>query len=320
MQYSASVAPIGLIVKSKPKHLIAGLLAFTATTLMTTQSAAAQSFCTDPECYQSYVGYSDRSLLHKENGWGGGYVVKDFESEGYGLTSNVAVDDYTTPEGAYLYSSASASLSSGSLHVSTAQSGATTYAVAKTSDIVKFSLPTGTTSALATISFTIEGINDYIQDVTRAGVDFDLTVNRIYNSGYNRETLLNFTSRDNGKDYYDYFDGVGFHTLTLTQTFAINADDLYQLAAALEAFAYPEADYVTPAGEYVYKAGSSAADYGNTAFFSLSLPEGVTFESASSTFLSSPYVAIPVPEPSGWALMICGFGLIGLAVRKQRVV
>jgi hypothetical protein len=53
----------------------------------------------------------------------------------------------------------------------------------------------------------------------------------------------------------------------------------------------------------------------NTATFRLILPEGVTLaNSASGTF----GVPIPVPEPTTWAMMLCGLAVVARAVSKSR--
>jgi hypothetical protein len=48
--------------------------------------------------------------------------------------------------------------------------------------------------------------------------------------------------------------------------------------------------------------------------FSIDLPDGVTFTSASEGLLS------PVPEPASWAMLLMGFGSIGFMLRRQRAV
>jgi hypothetical protein len=46
----------------------------------------------------------------------------------------------------------------------------------------------------------------------------------------------------------------------------------------------------------------------------VTLPTGVTYTSASGRFLT----AAGVPEPAGWACLICGLGLLGAAARGRR--
>lgn len=69
--------------------------------------------------------------------------------------------------------------------------------------------------------------------------------------------------------------------------------------------------------------GGSNCKFGNTGQFAFlgALPNGLTIGSASGVFLSQ--VSPPsgaVPEPASWALLILGFGTVGLAARRRRAV
>lgn len=55
-------------------------------------------------------------------------------------------------------------------------------------------------------------------------------------------------------------------------------------------------------------------DYSHTASLNLSVPTGVSWSSASGAFLSQ---VGSVPEPSTWAMMIAGFGMVGGAMRRR---
>jgi hypothetical protein len=55
------------------------------------------------------------------------------------------------------------------------------------------------------------------------------------------------------------------------------------------------------------------ADFSNTAAFSMILPTNASFTSGSGVFLSQ---ASAVPEPATWAMLIVGFGVIGVMMRR----
>jgi len=66
--------------------------------------------------------------------------------------------------------------------------------------------------------------------------------------------------------------------------------------------------------------GASSCDFGHTGAFGFgTLPDGLTFSSASGVFLTDRGMPGGVPEPASWALMLGGFGLAGAAVRRRRV-
>jgi hypothetical protein len=57
-------------------------------------------------------------------------------------------------------------------------------------------------------------------------------------------------------------------------------------------------------------------NFGNTAKFYLRLPEGVTYTSASGNFLTAAAPIFAVPEPSTWAMLAVGMGM--LAAKRRR--
>lgn len=59
-------------------------------------------------------------------------------------------------------------------------------------------------------------------------------------------------------------------------------------------------------------------NFENTGKIALGLPTGVSFTSDSGVFLTG--VAGGVPEPAAWALMLAGFGAVGVAARRRRTV
>lgn len=67
-----------------------------------------------------------------------------------------------------------------------------------------------------------------------------------------------------------------------------------------------------------YASTGASFSYGNTSALSFVLPSNVTFTSASGVFLSALNpVNSAVPEPATWAMMIFGFGLAGVSLRRR---
>ncbi len=60
-------------------------------------------------------------------------------------------------------------------------------------------------------------------------------------------------------------------------------------------------------------------DFGDTTAFDFgALPGGLSFTSASGVFLTGDGVAPGVPEPAIWALLLTGFGMAGVRLRRRR--
>lgn len=62
---------------------------------------------------------------------------------------------------------------------------------------------------------------------------------------------------------------------------------------------------------YSSRTSGGSADFSHTARFDWDLPEGVTFESASGQFMTT-----PVPEPATWAMTLLGLALVPAARRR----
>ncbi len=70
---------------------------------------------------------------------------------------------------------------------------------------------------------------------------------------------------------------------------------------------------------FVACTGEGNCDFGNTAAVQFGdLPEGLSFTSQSGQFLTDLGGGGAVPEPSTWAMLIAGFGLVGATMRKRR--
>ena len=68
----------------------------------------------------------------------------------------------------------------------------------------------------------------------------------------------------------------------------------------------------------VFATGDASADFFNTAYLTLDIPDGVILTSASGVFLTEPYSETSVPEPASMALF--GIGILGtLVVRRRRL-
>jgi len=69
----------------------------------------------------------------------------------------------------------------------------------------------------------------------------------------------------------------------------------------------------------VQTSNGEVADFGSTARLSISLPEGYSFRSTSGVLLSDVAgVPSPVPEPGTYAMLLGGFALTGMVVRRRR--
>lgn len=91
-------------------------------------------------------------------------------------------------------------------------------------------------------------------------------------------------------------------------------------------------DYYTGNNRYLVYLVATAignASFGHTVGIQLALPDGASYTSDSGIFLTQPQdnisggvtfgpTAGSVPEPTAWAMMVGGFGLLGLKARRSR--
>ena len=185
-------------------------------------------------------------------------------------------------------------------------SGIGTRAFSTFSDTVLFTIADATAATVTNI-----GVNLALHgDMTRSALDTDPTVTSYLNFGGG---LLGVAMRldANGNPYLsggaNYWD-----SYTLTQ-----AGDGFLFSGI---YALRGTTSSVDVGEYLdVQCGNGAVcDYDSTAAFSLDLPSNVTFTSASGVFLSQA-AGNGVPEPSTWILLIGGFGLAGVALRRRQV-
>jgi len=289
-------------------------------TSLATAPAYAADLCTGSDCYRVVAFVDGLSQVRNDPSYS-----SKIDGD-YGSTAAATEFNVTSPKGAQYSASASADLSTGAIHVTAAQTSAASSAGAVMSDSVKFALPDGVSTMTVGVSWTIEGTNEFIAGLSRAGLDESSTTNFLINVFNERGMNVGLDGPIIDFHFYSSSDDLGgldqpgSHSLTLTGTFEVNANDNYQIIQKLGAFAtteYIENSNSTPTG------ASSKADFGNTAFFNFILPEGVSFVSSSGTLLSNPYGAgdpttPAVPEPASWAMMMLGFAALGGMLRHRR--
>ena len=61
--------------------------------------------------------------------------------------------------------------------------------------------------------------------------------------------------------------------------------------------------------------GGVDCDFSHTGSIGFRLPDGVSFTSGSGVFLTTP-IASGVPEPTSWAMLLVGFGMVGAVARR----
>ena len=75
--------------------------------------------------------------------------------------------------------------------------------------------------------------------------------------------------------------------------------------------------YAGPSGLGGFGGPYSYVDYMHTSSIWMSVPDNVTWTSRSGVFLSELDVENGVPEPSSWAMLIVGFGGVGVVARRR---
>lgn len=308
--------------------LLAAALAFSAPALAT--------ICFDPQgygpqnCFTSNAGasVSGSSRIVGE----GSFFSSDSSSN---TASAGAAINATSPRGATYVADASSDLATGAVHAAVSQLKAGASARTGFQDVVRFTLPRGMTSATVTASWTLEGANDFVEGLSFAGLGsqtfflIDQLSERFGNVYVNyglAQAPARFAFFDNSfyRAHFTDFELNGGHSITLTSSFEVTAGNLYRISQAVDSYAYA---YQNSKG--VPSDKPSSANYGNTAFFTLSLPTGVSFTSASGTLLSDPYGGgdtpgggtggvSPVPEPATWAMLLAGFAATGAMLRRRQ--
>lgn len=253
------------------------------------------------------------------------YTYWKREDSDRGTLSAGASLNQSSPKDVHIEGSAIADLSSGALHASIAQTGGGGgSATAGMTDTVAFELPAGISSAQASVTWVLEGVNDFVTGrsvayVSAAGLS--MTKQSGIGNGFNIDlSFLRQQSAESGWLFYTK----GFNRVEVTRNFRIFSGDVYMLNSYVNLNTYADDKVCSPLHGCVAYLDPSKADYGNTSFFNFTLPSGVKMLSGSGTLLSNPYApgggsVGAVPEPATWAMMLAGFAMLGTAMRRRRL-
>lgn len=166
-------------------------------------------------------------------------------------------------------------------------------------ETVVFTLPEGLESIDLPVNVRIEGVSTHRQSASYNNIYTTFQAASYGNA--NHFDVVQFVGGCGfGAEFTDAIRHEGPVSFDYTDTLRICSDVFYQFAFSLSV-----------GGTDITQ------DFGNTATFSWDLPTGVSAASSSGRFLSE---ATPgaVPEPSTWAMLIVGFGLIGASLRSRR--
>jgi hypothetical protein len=246
--------------------------------------ATAQSFDCNGTCYAVQT-----------NANSGGIQDTDVSLDGNTIaTSALEVTFDLNPGTAFFTGTSSADLSQGAVRgfIDTNFGGGVS---ASLYEVLMFDLPDGVDSLEVPVTWTFEGSTDF-----EGGFP-----NGLY--GYFRLTTFSNLDTVEFADLNVASNPIweeGTYLFTFTDMLTINEVDLYQLQMSLG----------------LAMIGTGTLDYGNTAYFNIDLPQGVSLISSSGVLLSDPIRQEPgaVPEPATWATLVVGFGAVGYLVRRAR--
>ena len=172
----------------------------------------------------------------------------------------------------------------------------------------------GTAYMNDTLTFNVAGAE--ASTVTHIHVDFILNGDWSRTDGRGGANV--YTSMNFGGAHATFFAGSAYAPGGTTQdggwvdaSWSVNPsgsfrfEGVYALTGASSTFGFN--DFL-----YADAGGGAAANYGSTSHFLLTLPDNVSFTSASGVFLS------PVPEPGTVALMLAGLGVVGFTARRRQ--
>lgn len=240
------------------------------------------------------------------------------------VTSGQTGYDYGSPLSTAT-SSLTVDLASASLHFfaqddGTPNDGIGSGSSGNISDELHFTAAPGATASTVTaigVTFTVggtfrpSGSNDNSGAAKEAG-DFygALTVGgHAANFSFSNDSTTGFATTGSFYQYPYSFD-VGSWTH--------NADYTSATFAGIYYFTGASSDTAVTLGASFDCADGLICGFGNS--LQLSLPTGVSYTSDSGVFLTAGAGAAgAVPEPANWAMLVAGFGIVGIATRRRRV-
>lgn len=168
-------------------------------------------------------------------------------------------------------------------------------------DDLQFSIPGATADTQTVIQ-----INASFHAIRNAGASASYNASSSYAVNGNGILGFYFSKQSNGEFAYIHING--------QTNFTENAGDYLSASTSYTLVgANPTIRLSGQTGAFL--SGDATVDAMNTAKVGFTLPQGVTFTSRSGVFLSA---VGTVPEPSTWAFMVIGFGLVGAAIRCRR--
>jgi len=242
---------------------------------------------------------------------------------GDGHATAARADTYGAGGGASSTSRVAADLRTGSLHLYGADSSQTgncssadlacggTNTYAALADTLHFTVvgAAADTQTAITLVFTLDG--SFTNPFTEGDGNASGEIYGGFNFGHSD---ARFDLKSNAST--GYVTKVGY-----LDTYPSAAPGVWTSNSSLTRNVYTETYYLTGASSDIAVALNAnmpcqayICDFGNTGKFALGLPTGVSFTSDSGVFLTA---TGNVPEPATWALMIVGFGLIGVAARRR---
>jgi hypothetical protein len=216
------------------------------------------------------------------------------------------------------YATAAADLKTAKVHLSASASGfASANSLARLDDTLHFTVAgaTATTVTYIPVSFAFDG--------TMPGTSDPATAYAELNYGFYFGNASAYEFGDYQAGYYGVY-GTYPTFAYATQTPRVSGWQSYSFSSytpldtkftGIYAIVGATADIPVDFA-LALNATNVALDYTNTGSISIGHVAGVSFTSDSGVFLTG---AGAVPEPASWALLVVGFGVVGLASRRRRV-